>query len=349
MNQPELPLSAFCPEPEVVRKVTPVDRSRFPCIDAHSHFSYRILQGNEPDAVPRLLETMDACNVQAAFDLMIPGRCTLEQVQAILKPRRRFYILTTIPFADLMAQGDDFGTQAAKFLAEQFERGADGLKIYKSMGLTLRDKRGKLVHYDDDRLAPVFEVCARYGRPVLFHIADPTAFFKPLTPTNERWEELQGHPNWHFHGDPYPGFMELMEVQDRFVGKYPDVTFQSAHVCSYSENLAYVSGLLDRHPNLSCDISARIAELGRVPRSAREFLIQYQDRVLFGMDSWPKREEYRIHFRFLETDDEYFDYGSGPIPGQGRWCIYGVHLPQKVLRKIYSANALKLYGKPRES
>lgn len=345
MSPQELPLSQFLPEPEVVRKAATVERSKFACIDAHNHISHWILQKDNPDKVARLLDLMDECNIRAMFDLMFPGRGTLDEVQAALQPRERFYILAAIPWQDLMATGDDFGPRAAKFLTDQFERGADGLKMYKSMGLTLRDKQGKLVHYDDDRLAPVFEVCARYNRPVLFHIADPTAFFKPLTPTNERWEELQGHPTWHFHGEPYPSFMELMEVQDRFVGKYPDVRFQSAHVCSYAENLAHVGQLLDRHTNLSCDISARIGELGRVPRAAREFLIRYQDRLLFGTDTSPTREQYHIHYRFLETDDEYFNYGAGPVPGQGRWCIYGVHLPDEVLRKIYFENAVRLYDR----
>jgi predicted TIM-barrel fold metal-dependent hydrolase len=347
MSQPELPLSQFRPQPEVIRKQTAVLRSKFPCIDAHNHLGHWVLGNDKPDAVARLLETMDACNIRVMSNLMFPGRGTLDEVQAALKPRDRFYILAAIAWQDLLAQGDDFGERAAEFLEEQFLAGADGLKMYKSMGLTLRDKQGKLVHYDDDRLAPVFEVCARYNRPVLFHIADPTAFFKPLTQANERWEELQGRPAWHFFGDQYPSFMELMEVQDRFVGKYPDVKFQSAHVCSYAEDLAYVGQLLDRHPNLSCDISARLGEIGRVPRAAREFFIRYQDRVLFGLDGRPDGEQYRLYFRFLETDDEYFDYGTGPVPGQGRWCIYGVHLPDEVLRKIYFENAARLYVPPR--
>lgn len=344
MGQPELALSAFCPQPEVVRKQTLVERSKFPCIDAHNHISYWVTKQNDPAAIPRLLEIMDACNVRAMFDLRIESDRPIEELLDLYQPRERFYVLATIPFKQLMAESDEFGLAAARYLDEQFRRGAHGLKMYKSMGLTLRDRQGQLVHYDDDRLAPVFEVCARHNRPVLYHIADPTAFFKPLTPTNERWEELQGRPTWHFHGEPYPGFAELMEVQDRFVGKYPAVRFQSAHVCSYAENLAYVGGLLDRRANLYCDISARIGELGRVPRAAREFLIRYQDRLLFGTDVTPTAEQFRVHFRFLETDDEYFDYGTGPTPGQGRWCIYGVQLPDDVLRKIYSENARKLYG-----
>lgn len=347
MSSAPLSLSDFRPAPEVVRRETLVPRSRFACIDAHNHLSYCVLDNNAPNAVSRLIDLMDECNIEAMFDLLFPSPGGFEQAVAALKPRSRFYILATISWQDLMSQYDDFGARAAKFLADQFEQGADGLKMYKSMGLTLRDRQGKLVHYDDDRLAPVFEVCAKYGRPVLFHIADPTAFFKPLTPTNERWEELQEHPTWQFDGPQYPSFMELMEVQDRFVGKYPDVKFQSAHVCSYSENLGYVGRLLDRHPNLYCDISARMAELGRVPRATREFLIRYQNRVLFGTDNRPSRQMCRTYFRFLETGDEYFDYGTGPIPGQGRWCIYGADLPEDVLAKLYRENTLKLYGQPK--
>lgn len=345
MGQPELPLSQFRPVPEVVRKQTAVQVSKFPCIDAHNHISSWILQSEDFGGVARLLEIMDACNVRAMFDLLSPTRGTLEEAQAALQPRERFYILAAIHWQDLVSAGDDFGKRAAEFLDEQFRRGADGLKMYKSMGLTLRDKRGQLVHYDDDRLAPVFEVCAKHNRPVLFHIADPTAFFKPVSPSNERWEELHNKPQWQFCGDGYPTFMELMEIQDRFVGKYPDVKFQSAHVCGYSENLAYVGQLLDRHPNLYCDISARLGEIGRVPRAAREFLIKYQDRVLFGTDGTPEAGLYRNYFRFLETDDEYFDYSTGPVPHQGRWCIYGVDLPDEVLRKIYFQNAIRLYAR----
>lgn len=347
MSQSPLALSDYQPVPEVVRRETQVLRSKFPCIDAHNHLTSWVLDKNDPDAVPRLLDLMDECNIEAVFDLMSPIHGSLAETLAALQPRHRFYVLAAIPWKDLMEAGDDFGARAATMLAGQFEAGADGLKMYKSMGLTLRDRAGKLVHYDDDRLAPLFETCARYNRPVLFHIADPKAFFKPLTPQNERWEELQGHPTWHFCGPQYPGFDELMEIQDRFVGKYPDVKFQSAHVCSCAEDLALAGQLLDRHPNLSCDISARVAELGRVPRAAREFLVRYQDRVIFGVDGRPARELYRVCFRFLETDDEYFSYHTGPVPGQGRWCIYGVNLPDEVLRKIYRENAVRLYGPPR--
>ncbi len=344
MSEVSLPLSEFRPIPEVVCKETRVDRAKFPCIDAHMHLDRWVI--DEAGNVADLLHMMEECNIQAMFNLMSPAHVDLDRCLAALKPRNRFYILTTIPWKDMIARHEDFGREAAKFLGEQFDRGVDGLKMYKDVSLTLKDRQGKLIRHDDPRLAPVFEVCARYNRPVLFHIADPTAFFKPLTPENERWEELQSHPRWHFAGPEYPTFQELMDVQDRFLAMYPNVKFQSAHVCGYSENLAWVGDLLDRHPNLDCDISARIAELGRVPRAAREFFIRHQDRILFGTDNPPDRELYRTHFRFLETDDEYFDYGTGPIPGQGRWCVYGLNLPDEVLRKVYRDNALKLYGEP---
>jgi len=349
VSKQDILLSEYRPEPELVRKVTRVYRSKYPCIDAHCHVTRWVQQAGGPEAIDRLVALMDECNIRAIFDLDGNLAEPFENVLGTLKKRYpgRFYTLVALPWERLIAEGDDFGKRAAALLRELFEQGADGLKIHKTMGLRLRDRRGRLVHYDDDRLEPVFEVCARYGRPCLFHIADPTAFFKPLSPRNERWEELQAHPTWQFHGPEYPTFVELMEIQDRFVGRYPDVVFQSAHVCSYSENLAFVSDLLDRHRNLCCDLSARIAELGRVPRAAREFLIRYQDRILFGTDVPPRREHYRVHFRFFETDDEYFDYSPGAVPGQGRWCIYGLDLPDEVLEKVYFSNAVHLYGEPR--
>jgi len=176
---------------------------------------------------------------------------------------------------------------------------------------------------------------------VIIHVADPVAFFDPLDNTNERWEELHAHTDWHFPSPPFPPFITIVEQLANLVARHPETTFIGAHVGCYAENLKWVGELLDRCPNFYVDIAARMGELGRQPYTARRFFIQYADRVLFGTDLNPDPEMYRLHYRFLESDDEYFNYDLDDPPPQGRWMIYGVDLPDEVLEKVYRKNAMK--------
>jgi predicted TIM-barrel fold metal-dependent hydrolase len=178
--------------------------------------------------------------------------------------------------------------------------------------------------------------------PVLIHVADPVAFFWPLDATNERWEELQGHPDWHFPSPPFPAFETIMAQLANLVARHPGTTFIAAHVGCYAENLAWVGQLLDKCSNFHVDIGARIAELGRQPYTARRFFLKYSDRILFGTDLAPDVNWYRIYYRFLETEDEYFNCDVAEPPSQGRWRIYGLFLPDEVLEKVYRLNALKV-------
>jgi predicted TIM-barrel fold metal-dependent hydrolase len=184
--------------------------------------------------------------------------------------------------------------------------------------------------------------------PVLIHVADPAAFFLPIDETNERWEELHRHPEWSFYGPQFPRREKLLADFLRVVERHPRTVFIGAHLASNSEDLATLGQWLDRYPNLVVEIASRIAELGRQPFTARRFLIQYQDRLLFGTDGpWPE-ERLRLYWRFLETEDEYFPYSERPFPPQGFWNIYGVNLPDEVLRKIYYENALRVLPGARE-
>ena len=177
---------------------------------------------------------------------------------------------------------------------------------------------------------------------MLFHIADPVAFFRPIDRFNERYEELGAHPDWSFCSPELYSFEQLMDMQENLISSYPDTTFVIAHGGSYSENLGYVGGQLDKYPNMYIDIAARIAEFGRQPYASRKFFSKYADRILFGTDSTPLGMDYPTYYRFLETWDEYFDYSHSEIPNQGRWKIYGVGLEDQVLEKIYQLNAGKL-------
>ena len=196
---------------------------------------------------------------------------------------------------------------------------------------------------DDERLDPLWATGARLGLPIVVHVADPIAFFDPLDERNERWEELAAHPDWHFWpprgrdpDDPEAGFTpfdEILAAFDRVLGRHPETTFIGAHVGCAAEDLALVSSMLERHPNFHVDIAARIAELGRQPYTAREFFLRFADRILFGTDQGYDPEMYRIHYRFLETWDESFDYSTDEVPPQGRWQIHGLGLPDDVLRR----------------
>jgi predicted TIM-barrel fold metal-dependent hydrolase len=261
----------------------------------------------------------------------------------------RFAVFANIDTRSL-SQDVDFGVMEAERLIQSARAGARGLKVWKTLGLSIRDASGDLIALDDQRLGPLWTAAAELKLPVLIHFADPAAFFEPLTPDNERWRELQSYPEWHRYPtrkpgdrrDPRPPSFE--ELHSQFVGLLaanPSTTFIGAHMASSAEDLQRVSSLLDNHPNLHVDTAARLNELGRQPYTAREFLIRYQDRVLFGMDTGPDVEMGRLYYRFLETKAEYVPH-SPPGAVQGDWRIYGVALPDGALRRIYADNAARL-------
>jgi predicted TIM-barrel fold metal-dependent hydrolase len=197
---------------------------------------------------------------------------------------------------------------------------------------------------DDRRLDPVWDACAEAAIPVTIHVADPIAFFDPLDETNERLEELLLHPDWWFGGrDRFPSFDELRDALEGLVARRSDVTFIGAHVLGSAEDLAWVERVMDTYPNAFADLAARIAELGRVPRAARDLIIRHADRFLLGTDEVPDDPApYAIHRRFLETADEHFPYSDDPVPPQGRWTISGIDLPRDVLRQVAYENARRL-------
>jgi predicted TIM-barrel fold metal-dependent hydrolase len=229
-------------------------------------------------------------------------------------------------------------------LKVQKERGAQGLKIWKPFGLHVKDQSDQLAKVDDVRLSPIWEMASELKLPVMIHVADPVAFFDPVDETNERWEEIGNHPDWAFPNPPFPPFMEIMNGFFNLVKRHANTTFIGAHVGCYGENLGFVGKMFDECPNYYIDTSARLGELGRQPYTARKFFIQYQDRILFGSDFSPNLDAYRLYYRFLETDDEYFNYNVSEVPGQGRWYVSGLYLSDDVLKKVYSENAQRVLG-----
>ena len=249
----------------------------------------------------------------------------------------RFILFANVDLARI--DEPDFATAATKQLAEDVRAGANGLKIYKNLGMLLQDKSGKRVPTDDARLDPIWARCAELGIPVLIHTGEPSPFWKPWDEHNERWLELKERPNRR-RDDPtrFASFEQTMAEQQNLFRKHPKTTFIMAHLGWFGNDLKRLGEILDELPNVYTEIGAVLAELGRQPRNAHAFLVKYQDRVLFGKDSW-NPSEYHVYFRTLETADEYFDYYRRR---HANWKIYGIDLPDEVLKKIYYKNALRV-------
>jgi predicted TIM-barrel fold metal-dependent hydrolase len=318
----------------------PVQKAKFYVIDIHNHVNDapRSLNHLPPE---RVVEALDNTNVKTVVILTgMWGEKLQGVVDEMVKPfPGRFIVFAQYDWSKI--DDPDFGQKMVAQLDDAVRRGARGLKVLKDLGLGVRDKSGKLIKVDDPRLDPVWEECGRLGIPVAIHISDPEAFFHPNDNTNERYEELMRNPDWSFVGSDFPSKEELLAARDRVFAKHPKTTFVSLHVGNWPEDLDYVSNLLDKFPNVVVEFGARQAELGRQPRRAREFFLKYQDRILFGTDQQVSEEMYRNYFRWLETNDEYFEYWG--YPGQGLWKIYGLGLPDPVLEKVYHKNAERVF------
>ena len=331
----KLPLKDWEPRPALKVKQTVVEKPAFPVIDVHNH-----LRGVKD--VAAMVATMDASGVRAVVHL--DGGWG-DDLKATLKKFDEAYPGRLLTYALLNYSGiddADWGERSAKLLEEGFKAGAKGLKIHKSLGLTVRTKDGRVVPVDDPKLDASWSMCGRYKRPVEIHVADPAAFFTPLDRYNERWHELNEHPNWLFADtSKFPKREVILEQLRRVIERHPETTFIGAHMGNNVEDLAAVGDWLDRYPNYYIDFDARISELGRQPYTSRRFFLKYQDRILFGTDTFPDVEAYRTYYRFLETDDEYWDCRRSHHL-QGFWMIYGIFLPKDVLEKIYFRNAEKV-------
>jgi predicted TIM-barrel fold metal-dependent hydrolase len=360
-----LELKDFQPRSMLKVPETRVGRARHPVIDIHTHLGFRakgvagVPHGEEmrfraPAA--EVLPVMDRVNLQTMVNLTGGvGRGLDQSIAQYQTAHPGRFITFTEPRFDQIAQPNYPREQAAEIERAQ-KAGARGLKVLKTLGLYLREQvtSGPLVAIDDKRFDPMWEACAGRKMPVAIHISDPEAFFLPTDRFNERFEELNNHPDWSFHGRDFPSFQQLLDARNRMFARHPNTTFIALHVGHNAENLGYVAECLDKFPNMHVEIGARIGELGRQPRTARKFFDRYQDRILFGTDAVPHGVEtpqqifgealYHIYFRFLETEDEYFDYAPAPVPPQGRWRIYGVGLPDAILRKVYHDNAARLLG-----
>ncbi len=347
----DLILSEFLPRPRVKTTETLLKHAKFPVVDVHSHFRIRLR--HDPQQLRDFVALMERQRIAVSVSLDgTLGTLLDEHIQYLWTDYRdRFAIFANIDWQGSGKEDDpsswachrpDFAHQTVLALDDAQRRGISGVKVFKQFGLNYRNPDGNLIAIDDLRFGPIWDACGRLGLPVIMHTADPSAFFDPITPENERYEELARHPEWHFPADKFPSRASLHAARDRLFERHPQTQFIAAHLANDGEDLVETARLLDQHPNVMVEIASRISELGRQPYSARDFLIKYQDRVLFGTDGpWPELR-YQSYWRFLETRDEYFPYSEKPLPPQGIWRIYGVYLPDAVLTKIYYENASRI-------
>lgn len=358
-----LDLSQYEPKSMLHVSESHVERAKFPLIDIHTHISastkseagVELAAERQYLGTPQeLLAVMERKNIRAMVNLT--GGYEKGLAETVVRYDRaypgRFYTFAEPSYSRFNER--DYPKLQAQAIEQAHRDGARGLKILKTLGLYLRENitSGTLVKIDDARFDPMWDACAQLNIPVAIHVSDPIAFFTPTDRFNERYEELNNHPDWSFYGGDFPNNEELLAARNRVMARHPRTQFVVLHVGNFAEDLQNVSDNLDRYPNMFVDIAARIGELGRQPRTAHKFFDKYQDRILFGTDATPHGDDYpqqvfndklyEIYFRFLETEDEYFDYAPAKVPPQGRWKIYGINLPDSILSKVYYENAARV-------
>jgi predicted TIM-barrel fold metal-dependent hydrolase len=341
----EISLADFRPRPALRVPATRVEQPATRAVDAHNHLGRWLTEwvrsggGWMVEDVGALLALMDALDLEAIVNL--DGRWGAE-LEANLDRYDRAHPGRFLTFCHV-DWGDLGGLVAG--LEASARAGARGLKVWKDLGLGVRDGDGALLLPDDPRIAPVWDAAGELRLPVLIHVADPVAFFRAADASNELLDLLIAHPEWAFSDPRFPSYDRLLESLENVLAAHRGTRFIGAHVASCSEDLGRVGRMLTDHPNLFVDISARIDELGRQPRAARRLLEAHPSRVLFGTDAFPPSEEvYATYFRVLESADEHFGYGDGRPPGYGRWALYGMELPEETLRALYRDNARAVLG-----
>lgn len=347
----ELLLDRFRPAAKLKVSEHLLKRARFPVVDVHVH--PRIRLRHSVSDLDDFVAVMDAQNIAVCVSLDGGMRSDFDEHAKYLwtRYRERFVIFANIDWqgdgkpeqpATWDCQRPDFARRMARELARLKEAGASGLKVFKDFGLRYRNPDGSLIKIDDPRWDAIWQACGELGLPVIMHTADPSAFFEPVDETNERWEELHRHPDWSFFGPEFPSREELHAARNRIIARHRRTTFIGAHLANDGEDLAQAARWLDKYPNLVLEIASRINELGRQPYTARDFIVKYADRILFGTDGPRSPDRLVLYWRFLETRDEYFPYAENPFPPQGFWQIYGIGLPDDVLKRLYSDNAARI-------
>ena len=335
MYAQQMSFEEYNPTSTLVVPANEVNKAKYPFVDIHSH-QFRMATQDLTD----LITSMDQLNMAVMVNLSGGSGENFKDIMNNVNANypNRFIVFANVNFEGVGTAG--WAENATKQLESDYEAGARGLKIYKSLGLRYKDASGNRLKIDDSRLDPIWAKCGELGIPVLIHSADPKSFWDPMDSKNERWLELKTRPR-RKRSDTNPApWQQLIDEQHNVFRKHPNTRFINAHMGWFANDLGRLSELMEEFPNMYVGIGAVIAELGRQPRFAHNFFIRYQDRILFGKDAW-KPEEFPTYFRVLETGDEYFPYYK---KYHAFWSMYGLKLPDEVLKKVYYKNALQLLG-----
>ena len=333
-------IEEYSPKSTLKVKETLLIKSKYPFIDVHGHPFPTVISD-----LSELVSEMDSLNM--AFMVNLSGFRGLYLTKSLENIKKnaptRFGLFLNLDFERIDEK--DFESNTLKIINDAHNKGVMGLKIYKSLGLTDKDSKGDRIKINDPRLKPIWELCGILKIPILIHSGEPESFWFDKDKYNERWLELRQKPGRYMgNSNKYPTYKEVISEQHDIFEDNPKTTFINAHLGWMGNDLDALSEHLEKYPNVMTELGAVLAELGRQPKRAREFLINYKDRVLFGKDYNPSQEfsEYYTYFRVLETDDEYFDYYR---KRHAHWKMYGLSLPDSVLKSIYYKNALKLFPK----
>lgn len=323
----------YNPKSTLVVSSNEIKRAKYPFIDIHNHqFDMPVKDLSD------LVSEMDSLNM--AFMVNLSGfrgqylKMCLDNIKKNAPERLGVFVNLNWENID----SDTFLEDNIKILRDAKKDGAIGLKVYKSLGLTDKDSNGNRIAVDDPRIDPIWEECGKLGFPVLIHSADPASFWKPKDKNNERWLELKQKPNRYRNPELFPSFESIIAEQHNVFEKHPKTIFINAHLGWMGSDLDRLSSHLDKYPNVVTEIGAVLAELGRQPKRARKFFTDHQDKILFGKDAY-NQQEYYTYFRVLETEDEYFDYYR---KRHAFWKMYGLGLPDSILKKVYYKNALRI-------
>jgi len=330
---PRIDFETYNPVSTLVVPQHLIKKAKYPFIDVHSHQPAMATQN-----LSALLSSMDSLNMRVMVNLTGFGGDRLKAMADNIQRHspKRLLLFTNLDFRGF--GGKDWTENAVKRLRQDVANGAKGLKIFKELGLSYKDINGVRIPVDDPRLDPIWQTCSELGIPVLIHSAAPQSFWDPLDNNNERLLEMTLHADRVYTADKYASWQQIIDEQHRMFKKHPKTTFINAHFGWMGNDLAALTKLMNEIPNMYVEFGAVIAELGRQPRAARSFFETFQDRILFGKDSWAP-EEYPTYFRVLETADEYFPYHK---KYHAFWAMYGMNLPDDILKKIYYKNALKV-------
>jgi predicted TIM-barrel fold metal-dependent hydrolase len=327
----------YRPKSTLVAPTTMVRTAKFPAIDFHGHPAGLLATS---ESLGRLRASLDSLNVRMmiAADNMSGERLqrVMDTLRANPAMKDRVRVLAGVNFSNV---GPGWAEKAVAQLEADVKAGAVGVgEVGKGFGLSTRKPDGSRLKLDDPELKPFWDACARLKIPVFIHTADPQEFFQPQGLTNERWLEIALFPERRYPQDRFPSFDQLATERDNLFRNNPKTTFVTAHMGWHANDLARLGKMFDAMPNLHTEVGAVLYDIGRQPRVARDFFIKYQDRILFGKDSF-QPEEYAYYWRVFETRDDYFDYYRGY---HAFWKLYGIDLPDAVLKKVYYQNALRL-------